>query len=192
MISIGIAGYMGSGKSTCARHVSCYDGIVIEADSVAKKMMNTNSAIKKKITEAFGAGIISDNNIHFTILGGIVFRSLENILLLNRIVHPPLLDHLKKSFAELNGQLRILDAALISYWRIEEWFDILLWIHAPLEVRLKRLLEKSELSQDELIVRMNLQQELFSEPIGGKWKIISNAGSLKEFKEAIKKNVSLC
>jgi dephospho-CoA kinase len=86
---IGVAGYMGSGKSTCAAYLSRESGSVIDADSLAKDMMNSSPAIKKRLSESFGNGVVVESRIQFDFLGGVVFSSLQNLKELNSIVHPP-------------------------------------------------------------------------------------------------------
>lgn len=187
-IKIGVAGYMGSGKSTCAGYLSQRGGTVIDADSFAKDVMNSSPTIKKNLSESFGNGVVSEGGILFNVLGKAVFNSLQNLKKLNSIVHPPLLKRLHSKITEYDNKLCILDAALIPYWNIEEWFDTLYWIQASEVTRLKRLTGKTTITPDELKKRLTLQEELFNEPSGGKWITISNEGTISEFKEIIDNN----
>ena len=70
---IGVAGYMGSGKSTCAKYLSRGGGAVIDADSFAKDMMSSSPTIKKSLSESFGNGVVLEGRILFDVLGGVVF-----------------------------------------------------------------------------------------------------------------------
>lgn len=184
-VKIGVAGYMGSGKSTCAGFLSGRGGTVIDADSFAKNMMNSSAAIKKSLSENFGKEVVSGDRIEFSVLGEIVFRSLENLVRLNSIVHPPLLEQLHREITECDRKLCILDAALIPYWHIEEWFDRVYWIQASEDIRLKRLIDKTSLSPEKLKKRLRLQKDLFNEPSGSMWITISNEGTAREIKEII-------
>lgn len=190
-IKIGVAGYMGCGKSTCARYLSRNSGTIIDVDSFAKDMMNSNTKIKKKLAESFGNNVLCENRILFDVLGEIVFSSLQNLRTLNTIVHPPLLERLQSKITEYDNKLCIVDAALISYLKIEEWFDILFWIETSEEIQFRRLTGKTAVTSEELKKRIKLQRELFIEPREGKWLTISNDGTLSEFKEAIERNVSI-
>ncbi len=190
-INIGIAGYMGSGKSTCVSYLSQCGGVVVDADAIAKEMMNSDAEIKSKLVEHFGTGILSDGTINYTVLGSIAFSSLENLTRLNAIVHPPLLKRLHSIITSKEAPLGICDAALIPYWRIEEWFDVLLWIHASREIRFERLLQKGEVSSEDLKNRIVLQETLFSKPTAGLWVSVSNEGTREEFEKEIAGNSSL-
>jgi len=190
-INIGIAGYMGSGKSTCVSYLSQWGGVVVDADSVAKEMMNSDAKIRNTLVEHFGPEILSDEAINYTALGSIVFSSLANLKQLNAIVHPPLLNRLQKMITNIKAPLGICDAALIPYWKKEEWFDVLLWIHASREIRFERLLQKGGISSGDLKSRIVLQETLFDKPTGGLWVSVSNEGTREEFKKEIAKNSSL-
>ena len=182
---IGVAGYMGSGKSMCAKYLSREGGSIIDADSLAKDMMNSSPAIKKSLSESFGNDVVVEDRILFDVLGGVVFSSLQNLKQLNSIVHPPLLEQLHRTISECNKGPCILDAALIPYWKIEGWFDTVYWIEASEEVRFRRIAEGSSITSEELRKRIELQKELFVAPAGGGWITIPNEGTISEFEEII-------
>jgi dephospho-CoA kinase len=187
-IKVGIAGYMGCGKSTGARILARTNGTVIDADLVAKDLMNRDDAIRKGLIGSFGEAVIKEKGILFDALGEVAFRSFKSLLTLNGIVHPKLLELLNKEISGCGARVCILDAALISYWQIEHWFDVLYWIQASEDIRLKRLIQKAALAAETVKKRMQLQQKLFTEPKKGKWNILLNEGTLKEFEEEIEKN----
>lgn len=190
IIKIGVAGYMGSGKSTCAEHLIEGGGIVIDADSIAKDVMDSSPKIKKSLLENFGSGVVSKDRIVFDVLGEGVFRSMQNLRNLNSIVHPLLLKELHSKFKDCGNRLCILDAALIPYWKIEDWFDKVYWIKASEAIRFQRIVEKYSITSEELNKRIKLQRELFPEPYGEEWVTIPNEGTVSEFKEIIDKNFS--
>ncbi len=190
-INIGIAGYMGSGKSTCAGFFSQYDATVINADTVAKEMMDSETAIRKRLRKLFGDTIFNNNTIDYTTLGVFAFESLDTLRQLNAIVHPPLLERLQSICTDSNDALCVCDAALISYWGIEDWFDTLLWVHASRDIRLKRLQRKGTLSTDELVKRIDLQETLFKEPEKGPWIRLLNESTPENFVGEIKTKSTL-
>ncbi len=185
-IRIGIAGYMGSGKSTFAKYLSQKGAVIYEADIIAKEIMNTSPAIKNQLAEKFGDSILLNDKIQFKLLGKSCFSSKSNLAALNTIVHKPLVEHLHNLIKNNRQKICILDAALISLWQIENWFDILFWVQASKEVRMKRLAQKIAIPTNELEKRVGQQEVLFNEPSEKEWTIISNEGSCEEFKEAMR------
>jgi dephospho-CoA kinase len=185
---IGIAGFMGAGKSTCAGFIADICGasfgkaFSIDADAEAKRLMQSSPAIKKKLVETFGAGIISRGVIRFPELGEAAFASMENLQALNGIVHPALVGKLEEAVFKKGCPCVIFDAALIPLWHMEKWFDVLVWVRASFEKRYERLKNKTKLPVANLIKRMELQQELFDEPGRAPWNIIVNHGTREELK----------
>lgn len=185
---IGIAGFMGAGKTTCARflssthQLSSRDIPIIDADKEAKRFMQSTSSIKENLIGAFGPTVVKQGFISFPILGAIVFNSLKNLQTLNTIVHPSLVKKLKELVFSQPTPCVILDAALIPLWKIEEWFDLLIWVHASFKKRYERLRGKSALFHADLMRRIDLQQAIIDEPKGPPWKIISNEGTPDDLK----------
>lgn len=186
---IGLAGYMGAGKTTCSRILANYGAEVIDADYEAKLLMEKNYNIKNNIIKEFGNETCNNGHISFVKLGNIVFSSIENIRKLNSIVHPPFLNYIygliqKKQKQE---QIIVLDAGLIPLWNIEDWFDLRIWVYAPFITRLERILNKAEnrFSRDEVSKRIIMQQDLFTPPSKKKWRYVLNDGEIKTLKAVI-------
>jgi dephospho-CoA kinase len=185
---IGIAGFMGAGKSTCAGFMSdmcgASEGLArsIDADAEAKRLMQNSAVIKKKLVETFGAAIISGGALIFPELGEAAFSSAENLKAFNRIVHPVLVKKLEEMVFMKDGPCVIFDAALIPLWHIENWFDVLVWVHASFEKRYERLRKKIKLPAAKLSLRMELQETLFDGPTQAPWNVIVNHGTREELK----------
>ena len=182
---IGIAGYMGSGKSLCAylckRHLN-YN--IIDADRVAKSIMQKDAKIQEKLLKTFGNKIIKNSHINFHILGNLAFKSVNSLKKLNSIVHPKLLEILyKKIFFQKKSF--ILDAALISYWKIEDWFDLCIWVDAKKSLRLNRVIKKTGLHEKDIKQRMMIQEMLFKKPATPKWKKIQNNTTIKNLNKNV-------
>ena len=100
-IIIALAGYMGSGKTTCARFFADAGAMLINADLEAKALMESEPKILQELKAEFGDSILENDKISYSRLGSIVFGSVEPLLKLNSITHPPLLKKLKSSFREI-------------------------------------------------------------------------------------------
>ncbi|MBD3319658.1 MAG: dephospho-CoA kinase [Chitinivibrionales bacterium] len=175
MAHIGVAGFMGAGKSAVARilqqSLSCKH---IDADKEAKRLMNENAALQNKLADAFGEDILCEKTVNFPQLGKRAFSSITRLNQLNSIVHPVLIDYLGRRIKEENDHRIIFDAALIPLWKIEDWFSTCIWVHADRQVRCKRLDSISRLDPDSIKKRMRLQEMLFSPPAGKQWSVIEN------------------
>lgn len=185
---IGIAGYMGSGKSTCAGLMAGRKAgaamRVIDADHEAKLMMNGDDSIRERLETAFGGSVVDGNSVRFGQLGKAAFASVEAVRQLNSIVHPPLVKRLRNLVYARTAPC-ILDAALIPMWGIEAWFDRCLWVTASPECRMERTRSRTGLSPEQIRLRMSVQEALFCAPTGPLWIIVENEGSLDELRNRI-------
>ncbi len=184
---VGIAGYMGAGKSTAARLLAQGGGTIIDADRAAKTLMQESLPIRSRLKETFGPGVLERGEIRFDLLGQAAFASETSILKLNEIVHPQLVNFLRKYLSEFHGKTLILDAALLPLWRLETLFDTCLWVHAPPELRVRRILSRrSGLGEAEIRERMRLQEGVLPQPVSlNPWKIVNNVGSPEQLEEII-------
>ena len=182
---IGIAGYMGAGKSACAARCAEAAGMrIINADAEAKLLMEHDSRIRDELVRAFGPAVDNHGTLNVSALGAAAFASPADMEKLNRIVHPRLLVRLRDCVFSSPGP-SVLDAALIPLWHIEDWFDHCLWVWAPSELRRSRLVLKTGLPEAHLRQRMLVQEALVAEPSGARWTTIVNDGSFEELKNRV-------
>jgi dephospho-CoA kinase len=183
---IGIAGYMGAGKSTCAGLLACATTRVrvIDADREAKLMMNGDESIRRQLAAAFGASVIHENSIGFGQLGKAAFASVRAMRMLNSIVHPALVKRLH-DLVFAGPDPCILDAALIPMWGIASWFDLCLWVTADPVLRRERLMAKSGLMPEQITMRMSVQETLVRVPDGQPWTIVGNEGSIDDLRDQL-------
>jgi dephospho-CoA kinase len=185
---IGIAGLMGAGKSTCvgffadALRQSSIGVRIIDADVEAKIMMRQDKSLQEGLIASFGKEVVRNGEIVFSLLGALSFSALPRLLTLNGIVHPPLLERLRELVFSRNAEYIICDAALISLWHVEKWFDTCIWVDASFEKRYERLIKKLTLTPDELKTRMEMQRKIVPEPEKTQWKIINNNGKPDELR----------
>jgi dephospho-CoA kinase len=168
---IGIAGYMGAGKTTCARSFESGGARVIDADAEAKALMARDCLVRDGLRAAFGDSVAGEDGVRTGVLGRAAFQSAESLRALNRVTHPPLVALLETLVLGCAEPLCILDAALIPLWNIEPWFDLCVWFDAPFEMRLARVRAKrADIDERELVRRMRLQEEVMDVPAdGGRW-----------------------
>ncbi len=171
---------MGSGKSTCAKFFADAGAMLINADLEAKVLMENEPGILQELKAEFGDSILENGKISYSRLGSIVFSSVEPLLKLNSITHPPLLKKLKKLLSNEDYRIIVLDAALIPLWNIDSWFDFRIWVEATRKIRMNRILKKKPVIQEEqLLKRMDIQESTFFPPSPQGWSYFSNEGSIE-------------
>jgi dephospho-CoA kinase len=158
-MKIGITGGIGAGKSYVAKIIKKNGYAVIDADIVAKQIMLEDESVKELIINTFGKDAYSGNQLNTSYIALKAFNSIENIKRLNSIVHPPLvakIDELLNNELK-NSRLAFVEAALIYEAEIDAVLDYVLLIKAEEKVRIKRAMERSGLSEDEVRARIKFQ-----------------------------------
>lgn len=143
---IGITGGIGSGKSVVLKILRDeYEAYIIEADSLAHRLMEPDEIIYKKVVEEFGDNILAeDKTIDRGKLGSLVFNNDDMLKKLNSIVHPAVKEDIIRRIEEqrkLGTELFVIEAALLIQDGYKSICDELWYIHCDKELRIKRLMD---------------------------------------------------
>jgi dephospho-CoA kinase len=157
---LGVTGNIASGKSETARLLQRKGCALVDADAVAHELYGYDRALVQQIGAEFGPEVVfSNGTLHRAKLGSLVFGRPEAMAALNRIVHPALIAAIRE---RIRSNLRVmnrvvLDAALIVELGFATEVDYLVLVSASIPVRLKRLMERSNLTEDEAMRRIESQ-----------------------------------
>ncbi|HJD47403.1 MAG TPA: dephospho-CoA kinase [Candidatus Mediterraneibacter norfolkensis] len=140
---IGITGGVGSGKSEVLKFLKeRYGAAVCQMDETAKELQRSGTECFSRIVEAFGREMIgADGELDRGRLGACVFSDPEKLKILNRIVHPAVLDAVRediKAKAAAGVPVYVVEAALLPDAGAE-LCDELWYIYAREDVRSERL-----------------------------------------------------
>jgi len=158
---IGLTGGIGSGKSTVSQFLAELGAVILDADEIGHEAFKPDTEIWRQVVAAFGRQILTpDGNIDRKKLGNIVFSNPESLSRLNQIMHPRMYALVKAQLEEYRRQevgVVVLEAPLLleAGWTSlvdEVWVTI-----APEATVLKRLEERTGLSQAESLTRLRSQ-----------------------------------
>ncbi|MFD2246615.1 dephospho-CoA kinase [Pontibacter ruber] len=144
MLKIGITGGIGVGKTVVCRLFQLLGIPVYDADTRAKWVMHHNQILKKELTEAFGADAYNKaGELNRTYLAGVVFNNPERLAQLNGLVHPRVGEDFTDWLKAHAGAPYIIKEAALMY-ESESWrqMDQIITVYAPMDVRIKRLLQR--------------------------------------------------
>ena len=134
---VGVAGKLGSGKSSVAGLLADAGWRVIDVDLLGHRALATE---RDRIVDAFGRGVLdSEGRIDRRRLGPLVFANADARRRLDVIVHPVMVRSVK-TLVEADPGPTAIDAALLNPMGLDALCDLVLWVHAPLPLRLYRAL----------------------------------------------------
>jgi dephospho-CoA kinase len=179
MLRIGLTGLMASGKSTVGRRFQERGAELLDGDALGWDVLR-EPAIRDAIASAFGAGVVGpDGAVDRAQLGRLVFREPDAMRRLNLIVQPALVARVRASLDAPGVGVRVLDAAMITTWRLEPDLDGVVEVVAPVDARIGRLRRARGFSESEARERIAGQS---LPPVRGArrhWRI-ENAGDEAE------------
>lgn len=163
-IVLGLTGGIATGKSTVSEMLKKEQIPVIDADILAREAVAKGKPAYKRVIEAFGNEILSENGeLNREKLGAIVFADEQKRQVLNQIIHPEVRKEMIKqrdALIQSGSKLVVLDIPLLFESGLEHFVDFILVVAAKDEIQLDRLMKRNQLSEDEAVNRINAQLPL--------------------------------
>jgi dephospho-CoA kinase len=162
---VGLTGGIATGKSTVSALLKKAGAVIIDADRIARKVVNKGQPAYREIVQNFGETILlPDGEINRSVLGDIIFNDPHKKQLLNRIVHP----HVRK---EQNRQLKhiqkndsntivILDIPLLIETQMCGDLSEVIVVYAPEHIQIKRLMRRDGISKTDALARVRSQMPI--------------------------------
>ena len=158
MLKVGLTGGMGSGKSTVARRFAELGAAIIDADQIARDVVEPGEPALAELAEAFGEGILLDDGaLNRGELAKRAFVSAEKTELLNSITHPRIEQRTEEQFNAAGDAIIVFDSPLLIEMRQSEAQDLVGVVHTPVEVRLDRLVESRGVDREDAKQRIAKQ-----------------------------------
>ncbi len=180
---IGLTGSIASGKSTVANMLKEYNLPIVDADVVARVVVEPGKPTLAKITEAFGQDVITEEGeMDRAKVGSIIFHDESKRKVLNDIIHPAIRSEMLRQRDEhiANGaKTVIMDIPLLFESKLQHYVEKILVVSVSEKTQLKRLMERNHLSEEEALARISSQLPL-SEKEKGADAVINNNGSTDE------------
>jgi dephospho-CoA kinase len=184
---LGLTGGIGSGKSTAARMFADLGAIVIDADAIAKEVLEPGQVGYELVINNFGEEILdSSGTIDRVILAGKVFENSTKLKELEEIVHPAVANKVAQIRESLPASSTIIyDTPLLIEKSLQHQFDQVIVVLAPDTLRTQRLLARG-LAQNDIIARMDNQATDQQRREIANY-VIDNSSTLVELREEVQK-----
>lgn len=175
--AVALTGGIASGKSTVCNLLKLYGLRIIDADLIAREMLDKEAA---EIAKLFGREYLQEGRVDRKALGRLVFSDEEARRVLENFLHPKIREeiiHQSREQDALKGPY-IVDIPLFfetGSYPIEE----VVVVYAPRDIQKRRLMEREGLSEEEAEARLNAQMDIEEKRKRATW-VIDNRGNLKE------------
>jgi dephospho-CoA kinase len=185
----GITGGIGSGKSTVARMFARLGAEVIDADELARIVVDPGKRAWREIREAFGEGVLNDDQtINREALSEVVFKDSDARGRLEKITHPRIGEEIIRQLQEFRDKgvgLALIDAALLVESPATRWIRPVILVTAPEDERVRRTRERSALSEDEIRSRIRAQATDEERKSRADY-VIDNSGGLEDLEGQVR------
>ena len=160
MITIGITGGSGSGKSYVSESIAAQGGKWIDADKLYHNLLDNNTAMRNKIMERFPEAKDGDH-INRGKLASMVFTNDKDLMTLNSITHPFVIEAIEQEIAEcyyVNMEFVIIDAIALFESGLSQICDVTIGVIADEEHRVERIVARDNLNEQRARMRIRAQQ----------------------------------
>lgn len=143
MLTVGLTGGMGSGKSSVSARLREHGARVVDADAIAREVVAPGEPALAELAEAFGADVIAaDGTLDRALLARRAFADEASRRRLNAITHPRIAARTAELFALARpGEVLVHDMPLLIENGLAGDHDLVVVVHAPEETRVRRLVE---------------------------------------------------
>lgn len=185
---IGLTGSIASGKSTVAKMLEEMNFPIVDADQVARVVVEPGKPALQEIIEQFGEEILlEDGSLNRQKLGDIIFHNPSKRAILNNIMHPAIRKEMlsqRDYWIEQGAEVVIMDIPLLFESKLQHFVEKILVVSVLEDTQLTRLMERNQLSEEDAKARISSQLPLSVKEAGAD-AVIYNNDSIDKTKEQL-------
>lgn len=176
MFLIGLTGGIAAGKTTVAAHWVSLGGVEIDADKLAREVVQPGTKGLDQIRQVFGESVFSsDSALDRQKLGEIIFNDPEKRLALEGIIHPLVRQRASELLSELpEDSMVIYTVPLLVEANVSLPFDVIVSVEAPEADRVNRLVSSRGMSTEQALARIKSQSSAIERAAAADYILNSN------------------
>ncbi|GAA1495899.1 dephospho-CoA kinase [Paeniglutamicibacter kerguelensis] len=186
MLNVGLTGGIAAGKSAVARQLAELGAVLIDADAIARAVVEPGTPGLAAVVAAFGPGILTaDGALDRPALGALVFKDTAAREKLNSIVHPLVrAEAARLREAAPADAVIVQDIPLLVETGQGQDFDVVLVVAAPLQERLRRMARDRGMNEADALARISAQAA-DAERAAVADILIENSGTVEELRDRV-------
>ncbi|MFZ5965962.1 MAG: dephospho-CoA kinase [Bacillota bacterium] len=192
-IIIGLTGGIASGKSTASKVIQSLGIPIIDADIIARQIVEIGGPALAEIEAAFGSIVLNkDGSLNRKLLGSLIFSDESKREQLNQITHPRITKEIEHQVDAIRNskdtKILVIDAALLIEMNMQRLVHEVWLIAVEPEIQLQRLMARDQLNTSEALERIQSQMRIEDKK---KYAdvIINNNGNLEDLRNQIIKEL---
>ncbi|MDP0588720.1 MAG: dephospho-CoA kinase [Candidatus Endonucleobacter bathymodioli] len=182
---IGVTGGIGSGKSTVTGFFAAHGIIIIDADVIARTIVEQGKPSLNSIEKRYGKTILSkDGRLDRKRVRGIIFKDLEEKIWLEKLLHPEINNLIRQKLTTISSPYGILSSPLLIKTSLHQFIDRILIVDVSEEIQLERTVSRDNVAEEQVqaIIKSQPSREYrlkFADDI------VDNSGLLNELYKAV-------
>lgn len=187
---IGLTGGIATGKSTVSAMLKELGAVIIDADLVARQIVEPGRPAWQEIIVAFGSDFLNpDKTLNRKKLGELVFNDDAALEKLNQITHPKIVEEIGRQIEKYNlienrANLLVIDAALLIEVKLHLLVEEVWLVTCSPKEQITRLMARNKLSYQDALARIRSQMPIEEKKSYAK-HILDNNGTLEETKKQV-------
>ncbi len=143
---VGVTGVMGAGKSTISAFFKTHSFAIFNADHVAHEALMVNSSVYNELVQAFPLAVLSGGEIDRNLLRGIVLSDSSELLKLEKLIHPFVIDQMHRHIKACSHKNLVLDIPLLYELKLESFCDYVVVAWAEESILRSRVLQRKSMT----------------------------------------------
>ncbi len=189
LITIGVTGGIGSGKTEVCRIFETLGVPMLSADTIAKEISNYDPRVRQLLVELLGTQAYTSDGVLDRAYVASRFFSNKNIQRkVNAIIHPRVEEEIKRRFSTMEREgtrIGIVEAALIYEAGLDRLLDAVVVVDASEEIKIDRIVKRDGSSRTSVLDRMKAQMDPSAKLKRADY-IIHNEGTIEELEQKIR------
>ncbi len=188
MLKVGLTGGIGAGKSEVSRLLDSYGAVIVDADRIAREVVEPGTPGLRAVVAEFGEGVLTaDGTLDRPKLGAVVFADRDRLAALNAIVHP-LVGARSAELEAVAGPDAVVvhDVPLLTENGLAPLYDRVLVVDASAETQLDRLVRLRGMPEADARARMAAQASR-ADRLAVADVVIDNDGPLAALEDQVRK-----
>lgn len=186
---IGLTGGIACGKSTVSAMLVKHDALLVDADQVARDVVEPGEPALLQIAKIFGTNVLnSDGSLNRKQLGAIVFSDSDKLKQLEQITHPAIRARMLQTIEMYKQQqpnaLIVADIPLLYETNQAHLYEGVLVVYIPRELQVERLMNRNGLTQEDAEARIALQMDIEEKKKRADW-VIDNSSTLENTEQQV-------